>query len=419
MLRNLFTRRSSGHAAPAPRPRPLGLEQLEPRVLFSGVTYGIEATTPDRFGSNDTLQQATFLPFDVAFEGGIERDLTLHDSNDVDYFWLHPEYLFAAMEEGSITVQGEGADGLILQVHDRFDQEVFREGVFDGTSTTVDTSTFPFFGLDEVIFSVRAGDPQQAPTAYHLKIVTTPTATTDYDFNGVNDVVLRDENTGENSILLLDEQGTQISKIQLPNVDTSWTLVGTEDIDGVGDKDLVFHNKTTGQMTAMLVKNAVRTGWMPMLTLEQGKAVGGLADFNRDAKVDVVVRDEATGNNTILEFDNQAVVATHELPRVTSDWKIGGVTKTGRHQAAIAFRNTQTGGNTIMKTSNFERVGWTELPRVTSKWSMGGMTRNGWGGEIVFHNSQSGKSTKLKFDATGRTGWTAIPKVDVSIVPII
>ena len=427
-MRNPFRRRSTTRSsAPRPAAAPQFLERLEPRVLMSATTFGIDNTTPDRFegnGGNETSATATFVDFQVTFEGGIVRDLSIDDADDVDWFQLDFDHLGGfggSFGTGNdIEIRTEGLQGLTMTLYEDPNQAPIAEGVGSSYGSTIDLDNANFHHFGRYHLKVSATG-FETPTAYSLKIDGITSPTRDLDFNGSNDIVLRNEETGAVSLMLMDG-ATQVGTAALPTVSTQWDFAGVGQADGEYDADLIFHNASTGQTSAMLIRTGARVGWMALPTFDVGTTVEGIHDFNGDQTPDLLTRDNASGDLHIVRFDGSQIVEDHYLRTVTSDWVVGGVGSRNYNQTVdIAFHNNTTGQATYMQTSNMERTGWVALPRIGTEWTMSGMTSLNLDAhgraEVLLHNATTADTTAMTLDHNGRTGWTGLPDVISPLVP--
>ncbi len=87
-----------------------------------------------------------------------------------------------------------------------------------------------------------------------------PEATADFDHDGRPDVVYRSESTGRIVVRVVVGLSEVATILPSPStgVSAGWRLVGTPDLNGDGNADFLWHNRTTGRAAYWLMDAAVR-----------------------------------------------------------------------------------------------------------------------------------------------------------------
>jgi hypothetical protein len=181
--------------------------------------------------------------------------------------------------------------------------------------------------------------------AFVLKLTPKPTVNSDFNGDGQTDLVWRNNGTsgtdaGKVSIWTMNSS-TPVENFELPFkvTDVNWRIEGTGDFNDDGQVDLVWrYYGTTGSdvgkvsIWTMNGVNPVQTVVMPFLVPDVNWKIEGIADFDRDNKLDLVWRNYGTtgtdaGKIAIWTMNGTNPVRTIYMPFVVSDvnWKIDGV----------------------------------------------------------------------------------------------
>jgi len=214
-------------------------------------------------------------------------------------------------------------------------------------------------------------------------------AVADFNQDGTLDIVWREYAGGKTAIWYMGvAQGNSIiARGGLPTVNPSWRIEGAADFNQDGAIDLVWQNYITGATgvwlmnpstpTAILSKGSLRTdgpNWR----------VSGVADFNLDGTVDVLVRNHATGANRILfmsSADPFAIAATTPIAARPSNWRIEGVVDVNRDSAPdILWRDAAKGTNEVWfmgGANNTTMIGKAAIPSTPTSWQMMPAIRSG------------------------------------------
>ena len=121
-------------------------------------------------------------------------------------------------------------------------------------------------------------------------------AVADFNRDGMDDVLLRNVNTGEWQISLVNDKSV-IGDISPPmSRVTTWHIVSASDFDGNGSPDILIRNSLSGAWYVYLYEgvNIIRRGYITSLTSDLAEQVQGVADFDGDGVVDVLLRHSQT-----------------------------------------------------------------------------------------------------------------------------
>ena len=121
----------------------------------------------------------------------------------------------------------------------------------------------------------------------------------DFDGNGLSDVLLHNQASGEVGAWLLQTGGAaNVWKSMGVAPANTWKVVGTGDFDGNGLSDVLLHNQTSGDVGAWLLQ----TGGAPNVWKSMGVApanawkVVGTGDFDGNGLSDVLLHNQTSGD---------------------------------------------------------------------------------------------------------------------------
>ncbi len=148
------------------------------------------------------------------------------------------------------------------------------------------------------------------------------------DANGDNtaDILWRNTKTGTNLWWYI--QNDKILKIQeitalgAPYLD--WEIKGVGDANQDGKIDIFWSNRSTGTMAWWLMDNTgtKMTSLVGIAADPNGGRAQAIADFNNDGQLDIVVRNQTTGENSLWIMDFATVLDRYALTALDSTWEL-------------------------------------------------------------------------------------------------
>jgi hypothetical protein len=173
----------------------------------------------------------------------------------------------------------------------------------------------------------------------------------DFDGDGKDDILWRNAVTGENYLYPMDGLTIKPGEGYLRTVaDLGWKVVGVGDLDGDGKADVLWRNSSTGQnylypMDGTSIKPS--EGFLRTVA-DANWQVAGLGDYDGDAKVDVLWRNQATGENYLYPMDGPTIKPSEGYLRTVADtsWQVKGTGDyDGDGKADVLWRHAVTGEN--------------------------------------------------------------------------
>jgi hypothetical protein len=168
----------------------------------------------------------------------------------------------------------------------------------------------------------------------------------DFNRDAHTDVLWHHETEAAN--LLWYMEGTRLfaseysDPVGLPNVE--WKIVGTHDFNGDGRTDILWRHDTSGESVVWFMERGTLVSGTftdPPALADVNWKVAGTADFNGDAKPDILWRHDVTAQNVVWFMNGSTLVSgTFTSPAVLTDanWKPVG---TGHFTPGPANLDTQ------------------------------------------------------------------------------
>ncbi len=146
--------------------------------------------------------------------------------------------------------------------------------------------------------------------------------TGDFNSDGIIDALWHNRSTGELSAWILTSAGGVSEKLALSwkcdaVCSRDWRLAGTGDFNADGLTDVLWHNKMSGELSAWLIDGYGQVGSKQALTWKCGAApacandwkLAGTNDFNADGVTDVLWHNSSTGELSAWLVNSSGTVA--------------------------------------------------------------------------------------------------------------
>jgi uncharacterized protein len=198
------------------------------------------------------------------------------------------------------------------------------------------TGDFNYDGLSDVVlknqvtgqFYVWSFTDQALTGGFSLGFIGTNwdvLNTADFNRDGNSDILWRNADDGHHYVWTFDQTGQQTGGASLGVLGTNWTGAGVGDFDGDGDSDVLLRNSDNGQLYLYFMENGQLSGSQAVNTFGTDWVVGGIGDFNGDAISDVVLKNIVTGQFYGLGFDTNSAYTGNNLGIIGTDLNVSAV----------------------------------------------------------------------------------------------
>jgi hypothetical protein len=188
-------------------------------------------------------------------------------------------------------------------------------------------------------FSITEPDP-----AWHIAAIG------DFDDNTFSDFMWWNSSTGQVVGMAFQAVPVAAAANFYTEPDTHWKIVASGDFAGSGKKNqLLWRNSATGQVYLMTVNLSggffTQSGQMIYEEPNLAWTIVAAADFNGDARTDILYRNASTGQLYVLLMDGPNVIGQGPVyTEPNLDWKVASVGDyDGDYMADILYRNESTG----------------------------------------------------------------------------
>ncbi len=170
------------------------------------------------------------------------------------------------------------------------------------------------------------------------------TGSTDFNGDGISDLLWRDTSTGETFAWLMGGL-YKLYKLSLL-ADPAWSVSAVSDFNGDAKADLLWYNAGTGQ-TAVWLMNGLSPISFGLLLTDPNWKVTATADFNGDGKADLLWYNPATGQ-TVVWLMNGLSPTSFGVLLTDPNWRVSATADfNGDGKADLLWYNPATGQTVV------------------------------------------------------------------------
>lgn len=235
-------------------------------------------------------------------------------------------------------------------------------------------------------------------------------ANSDFNQDGIDDIVWRNYTTGETQIWLMNAT-LPASIITLPFAAPHWVLEGVGDFNQDGNPDIVWREYTSGVTGIWMMTGTSIQSVTLLPSSPTNWQIEGVGDLDGDGQVDVVWRDGNTGFTAVWYMNGTTIRAIDYLGTVSQEWALEALADTnndGRLDLVWRSRQTGTTGSWLMYGSPgaiFFQAAVLPAP-IGNTWDVvdtGDYNRDGKT-DIVWRNHATGSNVIWLMDGTRTIG---------------
>jgi hypothetical protein len=147
----------------------------------------------------------------------------------------------------------------------------------------------------------------------------------DLNGDGEADLLWRNKTTGVNVWWVM--QGLEYKELRiitpLDPVNKDWEIKGVGDVDQDGQLDIFWSNRTTKQMVWWVMDGLQNSSRSFSIEPDSGGGTAiGTADFNNDKLPDIVLRNNQTGEVSLLLMDRAVTLDRYSIATIDLAWDI-------------------------------------------------------------------------------------------------
>ncbi len=236
-----------------------------------------------------------------------------------------------------------------------------RDGMVDLLWRRPTTGENAVWYLNGSAYASAANLPASADTNWQLM------ASADLNRDGQADLIWRHKTSGANAVWYMAGPALAWSAPLPAATDANWQLAAVADFNGDGKPDLVWRHATTGQNAVWYMSGATYLSAASMMTVaDTNWRIVAAADFNGDGKPDLVWRHQATGQNAIWYMDGTTKIGDALLPAVADmNWQLEMAADFNADgKTDLVWRNYSTGQNVVWLMNGTAWVSNGYLPTV-------------------------------------------------------
>lgn len=244
-----------------------------------------------------------------------------------------------------------------------------------------------------------------AVLCFHPGALASPPIDPDLNGDGSPDLIWQDVRTGDVSVWYMSGAAWYGNWDYLArDLDTNWKIVGTADLNGDGQSDLLWQNAQTGDVAYWLMngKTRIGNGYFAYGVPLEWKVVGA-NDINNDGSTDLVWQNTVSGDAVVWYMNGTQWTGSYDYLTLSLGWRIIGVAHVRGYNPAdpsyqiIATQQIVASGQTyeniaILNMNGVTQANGFEFASVPIVWKPVALTDLTGDGrtDIVWQNAQTG-----------------------------
>ncbi|MEA2235606.1 MAG: hypothetical protein QOC81_330 [Thermoanaerobaculia bacterium] len=229
----------------------------------------------------------------------------------------------------------------------------------------------------------------------------------DLDGDGIDDIMWRNDATGQNVVWLMNGTTTK-SGAFISNATTNVRLGAAADFNGDGRTDLLWRDPATGVNYMWLMNGFNVIGGGQIQTFDAAYNLAAAIDFNGDGKADILWHNDATGQNVMWLMNGVTVAAGSFIQTTTANVRLAGAADfNGDGKGDLLWRDPATGANYMWLMNGFSLNGGGQINSVDPAYNLAAAVdfNNDGQADLLWHNDATGQSVMwLMNGATAAAG---------------
>ena len=147
----------------------------------------------------------------------------------------------------------------------------------------------------------------------------------DFNADGVADIFWRSPNTNGAEIWFLNSAGTVIQDASLGAVAAQWVVQGVGDFSGDGKADILWRNSSSYAAVVWRMDGATIVEAPTIAVPGPQWTINGVGDFNGDGKADILWRNTSTSEAVVWLMNGAAILSANYVASPNAIWTVQGV----------------------------------------------------------------------------------------------